>query len=55
VSPATFDVVLHRALQAMKKNLGEGLRQGATNPGEEPSEVRPAAEATPKRKEARNA
>jgi RNA polymerase sigma-70 factor (ECF subfamily) len=55
VSPATFDVVLHRALQAMKKNLGEGLREDATKQAEEPSEVRRASDAPPKRKEARNA
>jgi RNA polymerase sigma-70 factor (ECF subfamily) len=36
VTPATFDVVLHRALQAMKKALG-------TPEGEDPSTVRRAA------------
>ncbi len=48
VSPATFDVVLHRALQALKKTLG-----GA--PGEERFEPRNADVPSPKRKEARHA
>ena len=48
VTPATFDVVLHRALQAMKKTL-------SVPPDVEPSEVRGTTETPASTKEVRNA